>query len=92
MPFPDYPDPNQACLTFKGPPPDNAMTGVDICISDEQRGYNEAKLIWPYLNQEHATFCAAHANMNKDPRRYYVLGVCAEAYYVVDKPHPVFQP
>jgi hypothetical protein len=69
VPFPDYSDPNITCQAYRN------SDAVNQCLSKNQQGYDEAKLLWPELNQSSAEHCAG-LPLGKSPLGYEVLAGC----------------
>ena len=83
VPFPNYPDPNVACRTLAG----SNTSAMNDCISSDQQGYDEAKLLWPDLNQKSAETCVRA--VNPSAWAYTVLGNCVSVYFSAQPKAPL---
>jgi hypothetical protein len=84
VPFPNFPDPAQACRLqlLREHAQDNPAfeTIVNNCIAENQQGYDAAKIVWPDLTQKNATFCL---NAASKLQSYIMLGQCASGFFAI---------
>jgi hypothetical protein len=87
IPFPDYPDPTNACRQEAVAAGNKTQSTIDSaandCIAEAQRSYNFSKAIWPRLTQQTATTCVNHVNglPRADAWHWQALASCASSLY-----------
>ncbi len=96
VPFPNFPDPSDACYTFISRAINNIRANANLppmaisksdsnvseCIAKNQHGYDLAKYAWPNLSKKNAIMCRDMAAKIDTTWSYAQLGECASTYSV----------
>ncbi|WP_342111750.1 hypothetical protein [Methylobacterium sp. SI9] len=57
---------------------------MNICLHEEQEGYDTARLLWDQVSPPRRQECSAHADSLGAPNYYRGLGYCLEAKAAVE--------
>jgi hypothetical protein len=83
VPFPELADPTSACYDpLLGP---SSPVGYNVCINNEQEGYDNARAVWDQLSQGSAQTCLNWALHTRPFAQYAALGSCAMGRLAIDR-------